>query len=368
MLLTPMAWQPPVRRGAAQLGRRHISTTPQAVASLLRDTVRERDYAAYLTHVTYPRALQPHFFALRAFHVELASLKDVVSNELVGRVRMQWWRDAVESVYRDQVPQHPIAQGLHAAIRDPVVAATGSLVKDHFLRIIDAREADLAEPLAPPTLAELEQYAESTSSRMLYLLTNLVGVSEPFVDEVMSHLGKAMGLTVLVAALPHHTHPAPRRRAAGGGGAAGLPGSKYAPQADGVPRTPTLPLPLEYVVDAGVVQEDVFRHGIHAKGLRDAIFQTATRANDYLITARTALEKECGGRVPTAVLGPALLSVRGATLTQGVDAAVLAAPRKGRLQPLRCRTPAPRLAAAVAHLGRGAPPALLGHSHRSVAR
>lgn len=277
-------------------------------SAYLRTMVRERDYPAYLTHVAYPRALQPHFFALRAFHIELASLKDVVSNELVGRVRMQWWRDAIEGIYQNRVPKHPIVQGLHAAIFDPVVMKQGSLVKEHFLSIIDAREADLADPLSPPTLAELEQYAESTSSRMLYLLLNLLGVSNGAVDELFSHLGKAMGLSILVAGLPHHTHPAPRPRTSGGG-APGMPGSRYAPQTDGVPRTPTLPLPLEYLMDEGVVQEDVFRNGIHAKGLRDAIFHTATRANDYLITARTQLRNEFSDRVPDRIVGPTLLTV-----------------------------------------------------------
>lgn len=280
--------------------------------------VRERDYAAYLTHIAYPRRLQPHFFALRAFYIELASLKDSLSNELVGRVRMQWWRDAIEGVYdvrcgyslpQNRPPKHPITLGLRDAIFDPTVAQYGSLVKDHFLRIIDAREADLADPLSPPTLAELEQYAESTSSRMLYLLLNLQGLSDTRVDELFSHLGKAMGLCTLVASLPHHTHPAPRPRT-GGGGAPGLPGSKYAPQAYGIPRTPTLPLPLEYLMEQRVVQEDVFRHGIHARGLRDAIFQTATRANDYLITVRTHIQATFGGRVPSAAVAPLLLGVR----------------------------------------------------------
>ena len=67
--------------------------------SLLRDTVARRDYNAFLTHFAYPTALQPYFFALRAFNAELASIKDDVSNELIGRVRMGWWRDAIRGVY-----------------------------------------------------------------------------------------------------------------------------------------------------------------------------------------------------------------------------------------------------------------------------
>lgn len=292
------------------------AAAPVTVEQSLRDTVRTRDYPAFLTHFSYARALQPHFFALRAFNVELASIKDIVSNELVGRVRMQWWRDAIQGIYhvrvaltQDRPPKHPVALGLRDAVFDPRVAATGGLVQDHFLAIIDAREADLGDPLAPPSLAELEQYAESTSSRMLYLLLNLQGISERPVDEIFSHLGKAMGLSILVGSLPFHTHP-PARPRSGGGNIPGMAGgSRYAPQGNVVPRTPTLPLPLEYLLQFNVTQEDVFRNGIHAHGLRDAIFYTATRANDYLITAQTQLRDTYGGRMPDAAVAPMLLAV-----------------------------------------------------------
>lgn len=275
----------------------------------LIDTVRMRDYAGYLSHVAYPQRLQPHFWALRAFHIELASIKDNVSNELVGRVRMQWWRDAIESVYANRPPKHPITIGLRDAVFDPVVEKHGSLVKDHFLRIIDARESDLADSLSSPTLEELEMYAEATSSRMYYLLLNLQGISEQPVDELFSHLGKAMGLSILVSSLPHHTHPPPIPKSPlSGGGGAGL--SRYAPQAGGTPRTSTLPLPLEYTMEAGVSQEDVFRNGPNAHGLKDAVFATATRANDYLITARTLIRDKLGGQVPAQAVAPMLLVVQ----------------------------------------------------------
>ena len=58
-----------------------------------------------------------------------------------------------------------------------------------------------------------------------------------------------------------------------------------------------------------MTQEDVFRNGIHAHGLRDAIFYTATRANDYLITAQTQLRDAYGGRMPAAAVPPMLMAV-----------------------------------------------------------
>lgn len=46
---------------------------------------------------------------------------------------------------------------------------------------------------------------------------------------------------------------------------------------------------------AGVREEDVFRKGAEAPGLRDAVFEVATRASDHLITARQMLKNVYAG-------------------------------------------------------------------------
>lgn len=43
-----------------------------------------------------------------------------------------------------------------------------------------------------------------------------------------------------------------------------------------------------------VSQEDVMRRGPEAEGLKDAVFEVATRANDHILTARKMLE-DAGG-------------------------------------------------------------------------
>jgi NADH dehydrogenase [ubiquinone] 1 alpha subcomplex assembly factor 6 len=41
---------------------------------------------------------------------------------------------------------------------------------------------------------------------------------------------------------------------------------------------------------SGVIEEEVFRKGAEAAGLKDAVFEVATRASDHLITARQMLK------------------------------------------------------------------------------
>lgn len=152
----------------------------------------------------------------------------------------------------------------------------------------------------PPTLEDLESYAEGTSSRLLYLSLNLVSLSTPELDEIFSHLGKASGIVTQLASLPHSAGFTARP-------AGEAPSA--APARPAVSATRRLTLPREYVAKHGVVEEEVFRAGPTAKGLNDAIFDTATRANDYLISARVAISKLPGGKVPPLALGPLMNAV-----------------------------------------------------------
>jgi len=63
-------------------------------------------------------------------------------------------------------------------------------------------------------------------------------------------------------------------------------------------------IPSEYLFKNSVVEEEVYRKGMEANGFREAVFETATRANDYLITARTMIKEEFGGKIPQGAVGP----------------------------------------------------------------
>ncbi|KAL8947245.1 MAG: hypothetical protein Q9222_006449 [Ikaeria aurantiellina] len=49
------------------------------------------------------------------------------------------------------------------------------------------------------------------------------------------------------------------------------------------------------MAESGLKEEDVFRYGAEAEGLKDAVFKVATRASDHLITARQMLRSVQGG-------------------------------------------------------------------------
>jgi NADH dehydrogenase [ubiquinone] 1 alpha subcomplex assembly factor 6 len=72
-----------------------------------------------------------------------------------------------------------------------------------FEDLLVARERDL-ENEPPATLAELEAYAEATSSRLIQLVLRVLGQSGEAAVKAARHVGIAWALTGLLRAVPYH--------------------------------------------------------------------------------------------------------------------------------------------------------------------
>ncbi|CAL1713125.1 unnamed protein product [Somion occarium] len=180
------------------------------------------------------------FFALRAFYVELATVQEAVSNPMIGKMRMQFWRDAVKSVSDGNPSKHPIALALYDATQKV------KLPSYHLKRIIDARDAELYTP-THMTLDSLLAHAESTSSTFNYLLLSMLSLSSSEqLSHAASHLGVSQTIGTLLRSLPYHA------------------------------KSGRMVIPAEITAKHGVNQEEVFRYGGEAKGVDDAVFEFAT--------------------------------------------------------------------------------------------
>lgn len=128
---------------------------------------RRADRDRYLSALFAPDARREALFALYAFHAEIAKTREVVSEPLLGGIRLQWWRDALIGP-EPASAGHPVLAALRAAAL-PVPA---------LLALIDAREADL-EGEGPLDLAALESYAEATSSALMVVALDVLGEATP---------------------------------------------------------------------------------------------------------------------------------------------------------------------------------------------
>ncbi|CAG8646222.1 2431_t:CDS:2, partial [Paraglomus occultum] len=69
----------------------------------------KHDYENYLISAFYPKEVRPAHVAIRAFNLEIAMVRENVSNAQIGSMRMQFWREAIDGVFKGNPPKHPIA-------------------------------------------------------------------------------------------------------------------------------------------------------------------------------------------------------------------------------------------------------------------
>jgi len=205
-------------------------------------------------------------------------------------MRYQFWRDNITRAFAGTPPKQPVTVLLSHALSDLDARSNGQakLSKSWFMRVINARE-QYGDGRPYVTLDALEKYAENTYSTLLYLTLQSLPIASMTADHVASHVGKAAGIAAVLRGLPllafpppanHHSNtPAPM---------GGLEGQQRG-------RQGMVTLPLDVMARAGVKDEDVLRKGAEAEGLRDAVFEVATRASDHLITAREMVRRVRGG-------------------------------------------------------------------------
>ncbi|XP_077127058.1 NADH dehydrogenase (ubiquinone) complex I, assembly factor 6 isoform X3 [Ranitomeya variabilis] len=140
-----------------------------ASAAYCAELVRKRDYEGFLCTLLLPGESQSSGFALRAFNIELSQVKDSVSQKNLGLMRMQFWRESIDDIYKEDPPHHPVALELCKAVQKH------KLTKRWLTRVIDEREKNL-DDRAYRNLKELETYAENTQSSLLYLALETLGV------------------------------------------------------------------------------------------------------------------------------------------------------------------------------------------------
>lgn len=158
--------------------------------------VRNFDNDRFLCALFAPAAARDDLFALFAFNLELAKIRETVSEPLIGRMRLQFWRDAVTGVADGNPPAHEVARPLSVAVcRHRLPAAD-------LHALIDARETDL-DDVPPRDLSSLRNYAERTSSTLIGLGFRILGVDPDEHADFVCDAGIAVALVGLARAIPY---------------------------------------------------------------------------------------------------------------------------------------------------------------------
>lgn len=141
-----------------------------------------------------------HLFALLAFNAELAKIGEIVSEPMVGEIRLRWWHEQLVPIAAGAPPAHPVAEALSATL-----GATG-LVPAELEPLIDARVAD-CYPEPYPTAEEFDAYVETTGGVLHGLAARVLaraqGTDLSEEDEAVARkAGRAWARLGVVRALP----------------------------------------------------------------------------------------------------------------------------------------------------------------------
>lgn len=228
--------------------------------------VRTGDHDRFLCALFAPAAAREHLFALYAFNLELARIREQVSEPMLGEIRLQWWRESVDAIYAGHaVRAHPVLRALQEAIADCALPRAG------LDALLDARAHDFADaPFAH--LSALEEYADASAAGLMRLSLHILGGALPY--EGVRRAGIACGLSGIA-------------RSAGFHAARGQ-----------------IFLPMDMVQAEGVSANEILSQKNNA-GLHGVIMQLCAAAEAHLAGARQALGKIPQQQLP-AVLPAAL--------------------------------------------------------------
>ncbi len=275
------------------------------------EQVRRLDNDRFLCSLFAAGSRREALFALYAFNLEVARIREVVSEPLLGAIRLQWWRETIEGIYSGSPETRGAAAGSEVVAGLTHAVPRFGLTRGHFERLLEARGFDLDDGRLPD-LDALVAYAEGTSATLTALALEVLcaqqepgahGQGKPSEAATAAgrHVGIAWALTGLLRAVGFHA------------------------------RARRLYLPQSLLDEAGARAGDVFALRPTA-GLAKAAEVVADRARAHLAAARQ-LRKDVPRAAHPALL-PAILADAYLRRLERVRYDVLS-PKLGIAKPIR---------------------------------
>jgi len=137
------------------------------------------DRARYLSVLTAPRSVRMALLTLLAFDLEIAKIPKMVSEPMIGRIRLQWWLDEMNKITNGQSTAHPIAEHLGFL----------NFEKQKLINLIEARNFEFET--SPVTLKTLTDYAADTGGALQLAMLDVLGVDHIEARQAAADIGTA---------------------------------------------------------------------------------------------------------------------------------------------------------------------------------
>ncbi len=219
--------------------------------------VKTHDYDRFLITLFAPGEVREDLFALYAFNHEVAKIREAVSEPMLGEIRLEWWREAMDGIEEGNPRNHEVVLPLHDACQKH------ALSKENFLKVIDARTADIYDE-NPKTIQEFEDYLGATSGNLMKIAAYIIGERDDHVLTMAYDLGLVWGLIGTLRTIRYHI------------------------------SLNKLSLPQDLMDEYGLMKRDIFamEEDQRIKNLVQALCQSAAGYLDQIAVDKKLLSKE----------------------------------------------------------------------------
>jgi phytoene synthase len=161
------------------------------------DYVRRHDRDRFLCSLFAAPEKREALFTLYAFNQEVSKTREMVTEIMLGHIRLQWWRDTLTELGAGQVRKHEVVEPMADLVN------AGQLSVSDLESVVAAREFDL-EDRQPETMDELDRYIDQTSGQVAILAARLLGAESEEAEYAARLAGNAYGLVGIMRAIVFH--------------------------------------------------------------------------------------------------------------------------------------------------------------------
>ena len=133
-----------------------------AAIEFCRTQFKEDEPERYFISLFAPKNVHASLWGIFAFNSELSRITNTVTEPMIGRIRLQWWRESLEKLEENKGRGHYILQSLQIPL------ALKKTTLSDLISLIDSREIEFEER-GSCDIEKILKYADST----LGLLTEL---------------------------------------------------------------------------------------------------------------------------------------------------------------------------------------------------
>lgn len=163
------------------------------------EELRSLDFERYLSLLVIAEEPRRALTALYGLNAEIAKVRELVSEPMLGEIRLQWWRETAEHLFEGETRGHDVAACLAELLPGSLLGA------EDLIDLIDGRSRDLEAGLFQD-FGDLDAYVEATQGQLMRLGAKLLAGKEiaPGLDTAITAGARAYAYMGFLRALPYH--------------------------------------------------------------------------------------------------------------------------------------------------------------------